>query len=514
MYGIMTAHRAHRRSVLWRTLILFALLGALPSLTPLAAAAAETAQALYSRGLAQFHQEQYAAALVLFEQAVVVDPQDQYARYYRGVTYLQLQRLPEAIADLRGVLDGRPEITQAQLEMGVALVQAEQYAEAIPYLERAQQVLPEQAARAALFLGMAHLRLDQLDAARGDFERAAADPELGTTARYYQGVLDFQAQRWSQAQSHFEFVAAGKADSEIGNEAHRFLERMGARQAQPYHLYATAGLEYDSNVVIAPLDEAAKLRQGVSGQADGRVVLGAGGVYVPWRNNWLQLSVGYDFFQSLHFSLNSFNLQDHRPSVQLAGKSGPFSFGLFARYDYYLLGNQRFLQQGTGVPFVSYDEGAFGRTELSMRARRRDFQKQPYSGVLDSWNYGPGVRQVFNLGTPQRIVWIGYRYDRDDTLFGAGDAFAYDGNEVSVGTSWLFAESYAVDVTYAFRNEDYAQASGGRVDHVHNPIVALRWSINEHCDLALAYLGLFNDSNKVDFDYERHIASLSVTVRN
>lgn len=508
----MTAQRSQCDD--WRAQLRLMFVGVLLAVAPAGMSAAENAQTLYSRGLARFHIQQYSEALALFEQAVAVDPQDPYARYYRAVTYLQLQRLPEAITDLRTVLAARPDITQAQLEMGVALVQAEQFGEAISYLERAQQVLPAQTARAAFFLGVAHLRLGQYDAARGDFERAASDPELRPSARYYEGVLDYIAQRWPQAQASFEYVIATRPGTEIGGEAHHFLDRMGARQTTPYHLYGTAGLEYDSNVVIAPLDEAAKLRQGVSKQSDGRVILGAGGAGVLWRNNWAQLSLGYDFFQSLQFDLHDFNLQDHRPSVQFAGKQGPFRFGLFARYDFYLLGNQRFLQQGTGVPFVSYDEGDVGRTELFLRLRRRDFLRQPYSGVLDSWNYAPGLRQVFNLGTPQRTISIGYRFDRDDTLFAGGDAFAYDGHEIDVGLSWAIGDPYSLDFAYAFRYEDYAPASGGRVDRVHLPIAAFRWNINDRWGMTLAYLGTWNDSNRVDFDYERHIASLSIAVRN
>jgi hypothetical protein len=366
-----------------------------------------------------------------------------------------------------------------------------------------------------LFLGLAHLRLEQPEVARSDFERAAADPELLPTARYYQGVLDYLGQRWADAQAHFEYVVAARPGTEIAAESQRFLKRLEARQSVPISLYATTGLEYDSNVAIVPIDDAAQVRQGVSDEGDGRVIIGAGGVYAPWYNDWAQLSVGYDFFQSLQFDLTKFDLQNHRPSVQLAGQLGAFRFGTFARYDYYLLSRRRkFLQQGTVVPFVSYDAGTFGRTELYFRARRRDFLRAPYSGVLDAWNYGPGLRQVIDLGSSQRSAWIGYRFDREDTLSSGGDGFAYDGHEIGVGTSWVIAEAYRADITYTFRYEDYAAASGGRSDYVHLPIAALRWDISEHWAVTLAYLGTFNDSNQSDFEYNRHIASLSVTVRN
>jgi hypothetical protein len=207
-------------------------------------------------------------------------------------------------------------------------------------------------------------------------------------------------------------------------------------------------------------------------------------------------------------------MQNHRPSVQLAGQKDALSFGAFARYDFYLLDFDAFLQQGIAVPFVAYDFGDPGRSELFMRVRRRDFLDSPFNGVLDSWNYSPGVRQVLNLGTNERSAWIGYRFDREDTLFSDGDAFAYDGHEVGVGATMLLASRVRTDVAYAFRHEDYDPASGGRTDLVHLPVVALWMSLNENWSVTLAYFGTFNDSNKTDFDYQRQIGSLSITVRN
>jgi tetratricopeptide (TPR) repeat protein len=477
-----------------------------------AAAAAESAQSLYSRGLVQFHRQRYAEALTLFEQAVAADPQDAYARYYRGVTYLQLKRVDDAIADLQFVIETRPDIEQAQLEVGVALVEAERFEAAIPHLQRARDALPQQAARASLFLGIAHLRLGQNQDARAAFERAAGDSEIVHTARYYQGVIDYLDERWPQAQVHFRYVADAKPGSKIGAEALRYLEQMQTDSGPSYSLYAVEGLEYDSNVAIAPIDDDAKLRQGVDDQAAGRFVLGAGGVYVPWRNDWAQLSLGYDFFQSLHFELDEFDMQDHRPSVQLAGQKGAFSFGVFARYDFYLMDWDAFLQQGVGVPFVAYDIGELGRSELFVRLRFRDFLDNPYNGVLDAWNYGPGVRQVFNLGTPQRSAWIGYRFDREDTINHDGDAFAYDGHEVGTGMTWLLGERFRTDIGYAFRHEEYDAASGGRTDLVHLPVAAFWFALSEHWSITLAYLGTFNESDKEDFDYQRHIGSLTIAV--
>jgi hypothetical protein len=101
-----------------------------------------------------------------------------------------------------------------------------------------------------------------------------------------------------------------------------------------YQLYGGTGLEYDSNVVLAPLD--GEVAVGFGTQADGRAIFLAGGRYQIWRAQHVQLGVGYDFFQSLHFELTEFNMQDHRPSLAVTGAVGLVDGGVLGAYDYYL----------------------------------------------------------------------------------------------------------------------------------------------------------------------------------
>jgi len=43
----------------------------------------------------------------------------------------------------------------------------------------------------------------------------------------------------------------------------------------------------------------------------------AGGRYRPWRSGAVQRSLGYELYQSLHFALSDFNLQEHLPGALL-----------------------------------------------------------------------------------------------------------------------------------------------------------------------------------------------------
>src|SRR5262245_24240245 len=282
----------------------------------------EEAALLTRRGLVLLHAERYAEALALFTQAAAIDPDDADNLYYKGVTEGRLDQWRSAVADLRAVMAKRPDYGQGALELGGALLHEGQPAEAAVWLAQAQQV-PDLDAAASFYLGIAQLRSGDLAAARQSLERAAADPQYTVSSRYYQGVVEIRQGNQDRAIELFQYVAATSPESAIGREASDFLtavQQGAVPTLRRYQLYGGTGLEYDSNVVLAPLNGEAAV--GFGTQGDGRAIFLAGGRYELWRAENVQLTAGYDFFQSLYFNLTQFNVQDKRPSLGVHVVSG------------------------------------------------------------------------------------------------------------------------------------------------------------------------------------------------
>jgi tetratricopeptide (TPR) repeat protein len=505
---------------------LLAMIGVLA--LPAGARASEESERLYSRGLVEFHAGNYAAALPYLDRAVAADGSDALALYYRAATQSRLQNYQLAIRDLEQALRLRPDFDEAALELGIARLQAEDYPNAIVALQRARRS-PSLDAKASLFLGLAQLRTGQLDAARQSFEHAAvADPSLHVQAHYYQGVVAYQMKGWSDAQRHFEAVTAAGPNTDMGREAAAFLKLLsvGEGPERPYAVYGAVGMQYDSNVALAGEEDL-----GVSNQDDGLVNLTAGGVYRPLQTDAVEILLGYEFFQSLHFNLHSFDVQDHRPEVHFVGKQGPLRFGLLARYEFMLRDSDAFLHQVTGLPWLLLGEGDFGRTESYYRVRFRSFEEGEFKD-RDVVNQAPGIRQFFYLGAPERFFSVGYQFDREDPNRSNNNAerFAYDGQEFNASFGWLLPADVAAQATYAYRRETYPKnslavnaeeafpsvplrdTSEGRLDKVHEVAVVLQWPFLQYFELLAGYYGTFNGSNDPIFDYNRHIASLAVQV--
>ena len=486
-------------------------------LLPAVAEASQESRQLQALGLVEFHAGRFPKALELFDKAVAADASDVYARYYRGVTRSRLGNVNGAIEDLRAVLAAQPDLDAAALDLGVALVQTGKFRDAVALLLQAQRN-PEFEAQGSLFLGVAQLRLDEIEAARQNFARAAArDPELKTAAAYYEGVADYREGYFDTAQEHFTQVANSNPDSEMGREAHAFLAKIEQRDRPAFSAIGSVGYQYDTNVILAPGDAVIKSIVGISQQADSRFTIDLNGTYGLWRGEQAELTVGYEFFQSLHFNLTDFNLTDNGPNVQLVGTTGLFDYGIVGRYDYYLLAGNNFLQEANAFPWLGIPEGSVGRTEVFFRMRRRDFLDPTYR-VRDGFNYAPGFRQYFYLKAPDDFLFVGYRFDAENPLAARpaenANQFAYDGQEVSAGFGWTLPADILGYVSYSYHREHYDKAaSNGRRDEDHVPTVLVSRRMNEYLTLSGAFFGDFNNSNNPSYNYDRQVASIALEVR-
>jgi Tfp pilus assembly protein PilF len=485
------------------------------------AVASEQSQALASRALVALNAGQTQQALELLDQAVAADPTDADVLYQRGATRAKLGNYPGAIEDLRATLAIRPDFPQAELELGIALTENGQNKEAEPFLQRAQYT-PELEAQASFFLGIAQLRLDRPGDARRNFERARSrDPSLDLAVQYYEGVIDYRQRDYGSAEAHFTAVRRANPDSAMAREAEQFVTLIQNAQRAAYSAFGTVALEYDSNVTLGP-NSTTTIPNSVTGEGDGRVVLNAGGTYVPWSYGPVSVAVSYEFFQSLQFHLTDFDLQDHRPTIQLMFDFDRVFVGLLARYDYYLLSTASFLQETTAFPWVSLRED-IGRTEVYARLQWRHYYAKNSFAQLDGFYNFAGVRQFIDLGGADRQLWFGYQLGFTDPDELGSNIYQYGSNQVEVALRWPLLYSIVGETGYRYENQIYGAASGQvdpkpgrRHDNDHRVIVSFQRPLSElwdHLFVSASWFGTFNNSNKPLFEYERQIGSIAAEVR-
>ena len=145
-------------------------------------------------------------AMEVYDEAVALFMDHADLLYARALLAEKLDRLDQAEADLRRILESDPEHVHALNALGYTLIdRTDRYQEGLEYIQRAYQQNPDDPAILDS-MGWAYYRLDELEQAEAYLRRAYAllpDAEIGAhlgEVLWQQGKQDEARQIWQQAQ--------------------------------------------------------------------------------------------------------------------------------------------------------------------------------------------------------------------------------------------------------------------------------------------------------------------------
>ncbi len=95
-----------------------------------------------AEGMKALEEQRYPAALESFTRAVAADPKDYGPHFHLALSYSLLNRDAEAIPEYKKVLELKPELYEAELNLGIILLRQKMAVEAVPYLEAAAKKKP------------------------------------------------------------------------------------------------------------------------------------------------------------------------------------------------------------------------------------------------------------------------------------------------------------------------------------------------------------------------------------
>lgn len=511
------------------------------------ASASLRSQVLYARGLIPYNEGRWEQAYALFNDAVNADAGDALALYYRGLAQAKRGSNEAAIEDIRQALRIEPRLPNAALDLGVALFDHGQFADA----QRALRVAAgrgESPARAAFFLGLCSYRLGDYAEAEQQFATAAEDPGVRQAALYYSALASLRAGDSATARDRMRQAAEAEPASEIGRLAGRYammpadsVAAPAPRAEKPWSLRAETRLEYDSNVVAGASDGV----DGTDAAGDGRPVLRVGGSYRLLETTPGELTVSADYGQSVHFSEREFDLSTVR--LRLDWNGTPYrgwSWGAGAGYEFDALDYSGFSQAFDVQPWLAYFENDVTATQAYWRFRYRDFLDSPFDPFRDGFNNAVGLRQYW-LPLTGLTAHAGYQFDAEtpedtgasDPFVAAGaEDFEYFGHQLDVGAAYAFdlfgLGASALRGGYRFRLDDYSNPNSrsrgvgvtgdgkAREDLEHTLALELRNDLAgprqwlgdtvRTLDLTVGLITLFNDSNLSEFEYTRVVGAIGI----
>jgi tetratricopeptide (TPR) repeat protein len=124
-----------------------------------------------AEGLKALDDKRYDAAAQSFTDAVAADPKDFSAHFNLAFSLGMLHRDADAVAEYRKALDIKPDLYEAQLNLGVLLIRDKQPADAAIVLAKASVEKPKEF-RPVYYLGEAELAAGDADASQKAFQTA------------------------------------------------------------------------------------------------------------------------------------------------------------------------------------------------------------------------------------------------------------------------------------------------------------------------------------------------------
>jgi hypothetical protein len=265
------------------------------------------------------------------------------------------------------------------------------------------------------------------------------------------------------------------------------------------------GLEYDSNVAVLDLD--------TSTNAGDLVALAEFGVdYDKPDTGPFDLSLGYNFSQTLHDDFGAFDVRVHRGSGTASYDSGRVDIGTTLTYADAALDGDGFLTLAQISPYVSTLVGERLFLRFAYARSDKDFAGNPARDVT-----GDGFSSdayVFLNGLRTYLVF-GYRHDDED----AADAqFDYAGHKLSAQISQRLParqRELTLKTSLRYETRDYANATPSigapRGDDRVQLEMSLEVPLRERLIAKFGYRHADNRSNLPSVDFDENAWSANVS---
>ncbi len=423
-----------------------------------ASAAAAPNQVFVDRGILEYDDRNYTAALASFERAVELDPDDATARYFAGLTLIALERFEDAATHLsRGLALSRDDLDMA-FALGVALFNLSRYDQALPHFEAVAAREPRRE-NLGLYLGVIHYHKKDYERALSFLEGAqSSDPALQQLARFYAALANHRLGREAEASREMAQAESLRPSSPIAISARKFQDVVAPPppEVRPYRVELRAGFQYDDNVRIAPVTNVLNLRDSkLSSFGETLLVRGA---YDFFRRAGLTTTLSFQFYSIFNNDVSGFDIKDYRPALEAVyrTKAGgrPLTAGLRYEWERLEQNDETLSIRNIVQPYVSYAWTRWTDTTVFYRYENHDSKLDPTLGLraekLDSDNHDLGFLQGFYYGPV--AVRIGYTVDTDQAQ---GQDYTFYGQKATVGLYANLPFGFVSDITFEYHDRDY-----------------------------------------------------------
>ena len=364
------------------------------------------------------------------------------ATYYRGLSLLSLKKAREALTQFEAVQRQSNAPAEVELDSAVAylsLGDAKKAEEVLRFYLKSHPDDPY----AHFFLGVSHFRQKKFDEAIAELNRTVSDAKLSQYLDFYKGLSSY-AKGESGFKGYLEnFRKSGGTSGASGDLTQQLLSTSGGPTFRPgqssgknatgpngvkgpnpdrrWNLAILSGYEYDTNVALVPGLSFTPVGLGAGrNPKDSRWNLASFGEYRLIQKEKIVLGLIGSTYDTYQFKLDRYNFQDYMGGIYSNVAIGD-RWILGSRYEFHedLLGGKQFATDHRLTPNLTFREGTLGHTTAYYEFEAIDLTGLPIlvpaqnrSGTTNS----VGVTQAFYLMNGAGRLFLGYRYDRANTV--------------------------------------------------------------------------------------------------
>lgn len=467
----------------------------------------EGGRAYFDFGVFAYEDGAYGDAEENFQQALEFDPENPFYNHYLGKTYLKMERYQPAMSHLAKAWEINPEISGLKYDMAYLNYKMSYYRKAAELFSEIIKEEPENVL-ALYHGGITLFRLERYEEAI-DYLVVAADisPNIMDNSYYYAGICYLKGGALKKAVEKFEYVRDHSESESLKEYAIRWLQATEKRKKaqRPYNIYLKVGYEYDDNVMLEPVDD------NIYSDEDDTLLVGyfSGGYDIINRRNF-KMGAEYSHYQTMHDDLDEYDLTGSIGNVYARYSMAPVTFGLSYLPHYYWVDSDSFLMRHQLRSDVTWkvDSDLFTRLSYSYY-RNNHFQDDNRDGhtnevFLDAY---------YILGVNKGYLFAGIGYE--DNSASHADEY-YEQLKTKVGISLKLFWGLDLSLTGRYYEQDYDNRDSfygvKREDKKYKGSASLSRRIFYDW---LSIVGDFsytkNDSNIDDYEYERNVATLSLT---
>lgn len=166
----------------------------------------------------EVEKKNYARAAELLTGFLKDYPSDPTAHFQLGYVYRLLQRSDDSVSEYRRAAELKPDFAEAHLNLGLALIDAKDFAGAAVALQRAAELMPGQA-RPRYLAGLAFERSGNIPGAIAQYQLAAPLDANNFDIRFHLGIILLHADRAEDAEKELRAAIALRSDNEAAHSA-------------------------------------------------------------------------------------------------------------------------------------------------------------------------------------------------------------------------------------------------------------------------------------------------------